>query len=427
MSALLELKPDWARITFLDSTGGVQTTADYHYFWLRHNCPCLSGCRHSMTKERLIDAAAIPLEIRPLRAVLATDDSGAPAVAFFWAPVAIKDDTGGLVVQDETEHVSVFPVQWLRDNAYGVNREHVHELPPHDAALVTIDYTAYAAEYADVDGGTRLSAAGAVLYKAALYDRLSKFGVAVIRNRGSNTEDIILDFIDAEAKVIPTHFGRIEHLRTDNTENANNDQLGYTNSAVRLHTDQCYAETVPGFQFLHCIRPADIGGDNYFVHAESAANYLKTEVNRRAYELLTTMPVRFDRKQAKFQALHVSPILRLSDETDPATNERRLAQVRYSYFTQGAQTNVPFSELREWYEAQQVWDKLLYLDDFQIKAGLQAGDVVIYNNLKVLHARNGFTGPRHMAGVYLAASDLWHHLGQAKQASLKVADATAAT
>ncbi|KAJ2863387.1 hypothetical protein GGH94_003652 [Coemansia aciculifera] len=413
MSALLDLKPDWARITFVDD----QTTADFHYFWLRHNCPCLSGCRHSSTKERLIDATTIPLEIRPLRAVLTTDDSGAPAVAFFWAPIATKDDSGGLVVQDEKEHVSLFQVQWLRDSAYGVNRGHVHELPPHDAALVTIDYAAYVAEYADVNDNSRLGTSGTVLYKAALYDRLSKFGVAVIRNRGHDTEDIILDFIDSKADVIPTHFGRIEHLRTDNTENANNDQLGYTNSAVRLHTDQCYAETVPGFQFLHCIRPADVGGENYFVHAESAANYLKTEVNRRAYELLTTVPVSFDRRQAKFQALHVSPILRLSDEIDPATNERKLAQVRYSYFTQGAQTNVPFSELREWYEAQQVWDKLLYRDDFQIKAGLQAGDVVIYDNLKVLHARNGFTGPRHMAGVYLAAADLWHHLGQAKEAT----------
>ncbi|KAJ2816364.1 hypothetical protein FBU31_006604, partial [Coemansia sp. 'formosensis'] len=92
MSVLFELKPDWARIIFVNEADGTQTTADFHYFWLRHNCPCLSGCRHSSTKERLIDAATIPLEIRPLRAVLTTDDSSAPAVAFFWAPIATKDD-----------------------------------------------------------------------------------------------------------------------------------------------------------------------------------------------------------------------------------------------------------------------------------------------------------------------------------------------
>ncbi|KAJ1835717.1 hypothetical protein IWW55_001956 [Coemansia sp. RSA 2706] len=429
MAAQIELKPDWVRVVFSEVVGGIKA-ADFHYFWLRHNCPCLSGCRHPSTHERLIDAAVIPLDIRPLRAVVTTAvGSDEPAIALFWAPIATKNDVGVLELPNEKEHVSVFPVDWLRANAYAVNREQTHDLPPHSADLVTVDYQELARQYASPENSTdtniKLTAAGATLYKAQLFDKLSKYGVAVIRNRGHDTEDIIYDFIDSSADVISTHFGRIEHLRTDNTENSNNDQLGYTNSAVRLHTDLCYAESVPGFQFLHCIRPADIGGDNYFVHAESAANYLKTEVSQRAYELLTTVPVRFDRKQSKFQALHTSPILRLSDTPDPATNERRLEQVRYSYFTLGAQTSVPFSELREWYEAQQVWDKLLYRDDFQIKAGLQAGDVVIYDNKKVLHARNGFTGARHMAGVYLEASDLWSHLGQAKDRALAAAAVTA--
>ncbi|KAJ2721521.1 hypothetical protein GGI07_003921 [Coemansia sp. Benny D115] len=428
----IELKPDWARINFgslsnnkaQEQTSVENTYADYHYFWLRHNCQCLNGCRHGNTKERLIDAAVIPLDIRPLRAVETSDEDGQSAVAFFWPPIATKDDAGNLVVADEKEHVSVYPVSWLLENAYSLNRKVSHELPPHDAALVTVDYQDYATKYA-ADGlqdpeNVKLNADGLSLYKGQLFDILKKYGVAVIRNRGNNTEDVIYDFIDSKADVISTHFGRIEHLRTNNVENTNNDQLGYTNSAVRLHTDLCYAEKVPGFQFLHCIQPADVGGENYFVHAESAANYLKTEVSRRAYDLLTSVPVRFDRKQANFKALLVSPILRLSDEINESTGERQLAQVRYSYFTQAAQNNVAFEDLREWYEAQRVWDRLLYRDDFQIKANLQSGDVVIYDNLKVLHARNGFEGPRHMAGVYLEANDLWSHLGQAKEQALAI-------
>ncbi|KAJ1803411.1 hypothetical protein LPJ56_006964, partial [Coemansia sp. RSA 2599] len=333
------------------------------------------------------------------------DGDGQPAVVFYWPPIATKDDEGNLALSEEKEHVTAFPVQWLRDNAYAINRSESSELPPHDIDLVTLDYNNFVSKHAakEQQGSSGSSASigekNSLLYKAALYDILKKYGVAVIRNRGSDTEDIIYDFIDPTADVISTHFGRIEHLRTDNVENTNNDQLGYTNSPVRLHTDLCYAQKVPGFQFLHCIQPADIGGGNYFVHAESAANYLKTEVSRRAYDLLTTVPVRFDRKQSKFQAQLTEPILRLSDEVDPATGERRLDQVRYSYFTQAAQTNVPFADLREWYEVLQVWDRLLYRDDFQIKAELNTGDVVIYDNLKVLHARNGFSGPRHMAGV----------------------------
>ncbi|KAJ2717162.1 hypothetical protein H4R19_000106 [Coemansia spiralis] len=425
MTVQVELKPDWARVVFPGTTAATANNedniqhADFHYFWLRHNCLCLNGCRHATTQERIIDAAAIPLELRPRRAEVVAGDDGRPAVAFVWPPIATKDDRGELVLPDEEDHVSVFPVDWLRSNAYGVDRTETHELPPHDAGLVTIDYRELLQQHPGVAAGptspVQLSATGQIAYKAQLHDLLAKYGVAVIRNRGDDTEDIIHDFISPDADVISTHFGRVEHLRTGNTENTNNDQLGYTNAAVRLHTDQCYTEQVPGFQFLHCIRPADAGGDNYFVHAESAANYLKTEISRRTYDLLTTVPVRFDRRQSKFQAAHTDPILRLGDARDPATNERRLAQVRYSYFTMAPQTAVPFAELREWYQAQQVWDKLLYRDDFQIKAKLEAGDVVIYDNLKVLHARNGFTGARHMAGVYLASADLWAHLGQAKQ------------
>ncbi|KAJ2796251.1 hypothetical protein H4R20_005593 [Coemansia guatemalensis] len=417
MSVNLELKPDWARIGFPEADDAI-IFADFHYFWLRHNCLCLQGCRHSTTKERLIDASVVPLDIRPLHAAVELDNGIEPAVTFYWPPIATKDDKGELALPEEEKHISVFPLAWLRSNAYGVNRAETHELPPHDVNLVTIDYQEFVNNYSEQangnSGSNKLTSKGEASYKAALYHRLSKYGVAVIRNRGKDTEEIISDFIDPSADVIPTHFGRIEHLRTGNTENTNNDQLGYTNSAVRLHTDLCYAEEVPGFQFLHCIQPADSGGENYFVHAESAANYLKTEISRRAYELLTTVNVTFDRKQSNFQARLVQPILRLSDTPDATTNERRLEQVRYSYFTHGPQVSVPFSELREWYEAQQVWDKLLYRDDFQIKADLREGDVVIYDNRKVLHARNGFSGARHMAGVYLKAHDLWSHLGQAK-------------
>lgn len=46
--------------------------------------------------------------------------------------------------------------------------------------------------------------------------------------------------------MVETHFGRIEDLRTDNTTNKNNDQLGYTDAAINLHTDQPFIADPPG-------------------------------------------------------------------------------------------------------------------------------------------------------------------------------------
>ena len=46
------------------------------------------------------------------------------------------------------------------------------------------------------------------------------------------TEAIVDAFEARGLRVVPTHFGRIEDLRTDNTTNSNTDQLGYTDAAI---------------------------------------------------------------------------------------------------------------------------------------------------------------------------------------------------
>ena len=58
------------------------------------------------------------------------------------------------------------------------------------------------------------------------------------------------DFLPCGASVVETHFGRIEDLRTDNTTNKNNDQLGYTDAAINLHTDQPFITDPPGLFHL---------------------------------------------------------------------------------------------------------------------------------------------------------------------------------
>jgi len=44
---------------------------------------------------------------------------------------------------------------------------------------------------------------------------------------------------------------------------------------------------------------------------------------------------------------------------------------------------------------------------------LESGDFVLYDNFRMLHARYGFSGPRHLRGVYFNHLDVWKKLGQA--------------
>lgn len=203
------------------------------------------------------------------------------------------------------------------------------------------------------------------------------------------TEALIDAFSEAGLRVIGTHFGRIEDLRTDNVTNANTDQLGYTDAPIELHTDQPFLETPPRLQLLQCIRPAETGGESYLVDALSAARHLKS-VDAAAYELLTTTPVRFHRKQKGFEKILESPLLSGDGES---------FQVRWSYFTL-APYRLPFERMEAWYRAHDRFARLVRDRRNQYRFGLAAGDFVLYDNYRMMHARTAFRGARWLRGIY---------------------------
>ena len=116
----------------------------------------------------------------------------------------------------------------------------------------------------------------------------------------------------AASASISTHFGRIEDLRTDNTTNANTDQLGYTDAAIGFRTDQPFLDDPPRYQLLQGIRNADRGGDTILADGEAAFRYLAS-LDIEAANLLRRTPVRFHRQQKQYEREVVSPIITLRD------------------------------------------------------------------------------------------------------------------
>jgi gamma-butyrobetaine dioxygenase/trimethyllysine dioxygenase len=155
-----------------------------------------------------------------------------------------------------------------------------------------------------------------------------------------------------------------------------------------------------GMQLLQCIRRADTGGSNYLVNASHAALYLR-EIDPNAYYLLTTVPVHFHRKQKEFQSIHIGPII----ETDGD----EIKQIRHSYFTL-APFHLPFWLTIAYYNAYRKYASILYDPQSQYRVLLERGDFVLYDNYKMLHAREGFTGPRHLRGIYFRHTDVWNKL-----------------
>lgn len=349
--AHLEPHDDFLRVHFTPGEGPHH--ADFHWFWLRHNSEL---DRHPLTRERIVCSSELPLDPQP-RAVRIAEDT--EAIDIDWG-----DRADG--------QVSRYASDWLRAHAYAADRAPA-PVPPSDDRAITVDFA-------------RLEEP----LERIVLKTLARTGLLVVRGFGLDTEALI-DTLGREGlSVIGTHFGRIEDLRTDNTTNQNTDQLGYTNSAIQLHTDQPFLERPPRYQLLHCQQPAESGGANAVVDALAAAHYL-ADVDRPAFELLRTVPVTFHRKQKSFEKVLVSPIL----DFDAPGGFR----VRYSYFTLAPHRR-PFAEMEAWYRAYNRFARLVRDERHQYRFQLQAGDFLIYDNWRMLHARTAFTGARWVRGVY---------------------------
>lgn len=346
----LHLGPTWLRV----GLGAGRGTGDFHYRWLRHNC---DRERHPTTGERTLCSSELPDDVRPLEAHLSND-----RLVVTWSD-------GG--------HESVYPLAWLDAHAYA--RDRADHPPPSDLARVTVRSS---------EGIT----SDAVV---ALLARVRIEGAGLLRRTSpaaapeGETEGLIELLAAKGLAVIGTHFGRIEDLRTDNTTNQNTDQLGYTDAAVELHTDQPFLERPPRYQLLQSVRTADEGGENFVVDALAASRHLR-EIDRPAWETLTRTVVRFHRKQKAFERIVDAPLIRDDD---------RGFMVRYSYFTL-APFSRPFDEMEAWYRAYDRFARLVRDPANQYRFTLAPGDVLLYDNHRMLHARTAFRGPRWVRGIY---------------------------
>jgi gamma-butyrobetaine dioxygenase/trimethyllysine dioxygenase len=335
--------------------GAPIASADFHPFWLRHQCPC---CCHPETGERTLCPSRVPLDIELLAA--RTLDGGRTLELEFADPVQRQGADG--------RHLSRFGAQWLAEHAYAPNRPEP-EKPLSEAAL----------EVAAGDGWAR-----------RCLERVQRRGAAIVRGLGSDTEAVVAAFEQLGLEVVPTHFGRIEDLRTDNTTNENTDQLGYTDAAVDLHTDQPFLAQPPRYQALHCIRPAETGGESAVADGHAASRALRDE-DREAFDVLCSTPVAFHRQQREFEKRLEAPIVELDDG--------EIVRVRSSYFTL-APIDLPFERMEAWYRAYQRLVRLLEDPRHRLQFCLEAGDLLLYDNFRMLHARSRFEGARWVRGIY---------------------------
>ncbi len=339
--------------------------AEFNAVWLRDHCAC-AECRHPQTHERTVSLLDLP-DPMPRPNVRVTD---AGALHLQWPA------TGG-----QPAHESLFDPGWLRQRA-----EPSASAKPSDARAEVWDATfaqrvpsvAFSA-FMDTDAG--------------LHDWLSalaRFGLALLE-QGPTEEGEVVRVAERVGWPRETNFGR--HFDVVSKPNPNN--AAYTAIALEPHIDLPNWQRPPDFQLLYCLENAAEGGASVFTDGFAVAEALRAE-DPEGFEVLATRPVDFRFQDEGADIAYRAPVIGLDEHGG-------LAEIRFNNWIRDT-LRLPARDVEPFYRAYRRFWELLRDSRFAIRFTLAPGQMVAFDNLRVLHGRDAFdpnTGRRHLQGTYL--------------------------
>jgi gamma-butyrobetaine dioxygenase len=191
--------------------------------------------------------------------------------------------------------------------------------------------------------------------------------------------------------VRPSNFGTLYDVISLPNPNAS----AYTAMALEPHTDLANWRWPPDYQLLFCVENEAQGGGSILVDGLRVAE----EVRRKhpdAFAILTTQPIAFRFHDETCDIRHRAPTIQLDADG-------RVTAVRFNNWLRST-LDVPEEMVEATYDALRLFWQTLRDQRFQLRLRLRAGDLVAFDNNRVLHGREAFdpnTGRRHLQGCYL--------------------------
>jgi gamma-butyrobetaine dioxygenase len=378
MSSPPDLKKiEWTSHTVtLDWSNGARS--EFSSLWLLDNC---SIHRHSENGQRLIDIVDLP---------------EAPKIR------SVSSDRHSILVQWEDEPApAAFDLAWLLDNASGT--------PPPDSKL----YSKTWLEGSNMDAAKdfawhRLSEFSSDLsVRREWMTRLVQDGIAFLSDVPC-IRDSVLEVVPWMGIVSETNYGRVFNVQfLPHPEN-----LADSDRGLGLHTDNPYRDPVPGFQTLHFLVTAPEGGENLFADGFAIAEHLRA-AQPGLFETLARTPVAFAfrSKDADF---------RCERSLIQVSHRGQLQAVHYNSRSM-APLRLNSSEIDAFYAAYRRFAALLHDQRFQLKIKMKNGDLVAFDNQRILHGRTRFSASqhaRHLQGCYLTRDSVLSQMALLRRQSM---------
>jgi gamma-butyrobetaine dioxygenase len=342
-----------------------------HRFWLRENAVGQGGIDIA-TREGILDPADL------------TDDIAVKSAAV--------DDLGDLIIEWAHDgQRSAYHAGWLRHVADNQHRP-ASWLP--EAVSWTTDLIG---EVPRVDGSRALESDDVVL---SLVNNLLIYGACVLENSPTH-EGYLLELAERIGPVRDSNFGMLWDVKAD-VELAGDSKTNSTaNTGFRLgpHSDLPTREIPPGFQFLHCLINDADGGESTLTDGAALVEVIERD-HPEAFELLSTRHWIFFNRGPGIDHRWSAPIIDYLPGCDTPTI-RAFYPVRA--FPAMANEDVSRS-----YDALRLFHRMANQPEFELKFRLTAGDIMCFDNRRVLHGRDAFTGSgkRHLQGIYIDRDEI---------------------
>lgn len=296
---------------------------------------------------------------------------------------AARVDGGNIVVawtHDEPD--SVLPLSFLA--TVGDGRPSGRP----DDARVLWDRATIEANWPTVDHGRVMSSDDGVCEWLGLIDR---YGFCIVEGTPA-TAAATKALIERIGYVRETIFGGFWEFEPD----LSRDDTAYTSDALRPHTDGTYSHDAPGLQILHCLGHDGDGGESTMVDGLRLAGELRRSTPD-LYDVLATVDVPGRYLGDGVHLVASRPVLRHD-------HAGHLVQVSFNNADR-APFLLPAAEMAAFYEALRAFERLASDPDLRWERRHRPGQALVFDNWRVLHGRNSFTGARHMCGAYVNRED----------------------
>lgn len=226
-------------------------------------------------------------------------------------------------------------------------------------------------------------------FEAALTAYL-KYGYIVLTHV-PNTQEQVLDVGSKFGYVKETNFGKYFEVYSKPQAN----DLAYRSVRLGPHTDNPYRDPVPGIQLLHCLVNETTGGLSTLVDSVKVVDSLMRE-DLTGYMLLKNTPVRFRFVDKGVELTTRRPMI----NTDEAG---QTLGVHYSPRLDSLPM-LSAEDVKAFHKARKRLAELFNHPDYEIQFRLQAGELMLFDNSRVLHGRTSYDptqGHRHLQGCYI--------------------------